>query len=322
MTVERVSGDRVSGNGSGVLSDAELNDLLEKTSRTFAVSIPLLDEPTRRRVGLSYLLLRIADNFEDAARWPKADRVAALERFIDVLSEAGEESRLTKSEVDRWVASRPQEIDGYLELISEAPRVIESAKALGPLPWRSVRRHVTRSARGMIDTVERSNAEGRVELRDLEDLRAYCYLVAGIVGELLTELFVLEAPSLERVLPELEARAARFGEGLQLVNIVKDEAADALEGRRFLPPGVELEEVFELARRDLEVAQEYVELMRRSGTPPGHLAFTALPVRLAWDTLSAVESDGAGAKISRSSVLGHVMAVRSALEAGGPLFEG
>ena len=308
-------------DGADVLSDAELHDLLEKTSRTFAVSIPLLDEPTRRRVGLSYLLLRIADNFEDAAAWPKADRIAALQRFIDVLAADDGSEDLAPAEVEGWVASRPQEIDGYLELIERAPQVIDAARTLGSQSWRIVRRHVTRSARGMIETVERSNAEGRVELRDLEDLKAYCYLVAGIVGELLTELFVLEAPVLESVLPELEARAARFGEALQLVNIVKDAAADALEGRRFLPAGVELEEVFDLARRDLEVAQEYVELMRREGTPTGHLAFTALPVRLAWDTLRAVERDGAGAKVSRAAVAGHVQAVRLAIENGTPLFE-
>lgn len=317
MTVDSAAGASPTGEGS-TLSDAELHDLLVKTSRTFAVSIPLLDQPTRRRVGLSYLLLRIADNFEDAASWPKTDRVAALQRFIEVLDES---EKLSPAEVERWIASRPQETPGYLELIAEAPRVIDASRALGADAWSIVRRHVTRSARGMIDTVERSNVEGRVELRDLEDLRAYCYLVAGIVGELLTELFVLEAPRLETVRPELEARAARFGEALQLVNIVKDAADDALEGRRFLPSGVELDEVFGLARRDLEVAQEYVEWMRQDGTPPGHLAFTALPVRLAWDTLRAVEREGAGAKVSRAAVAGHVVAVRAAIEAGGPLFE-
>lgn len=321
MSAERAT-DAATSDGHSVLSDAELADLLVKTSRTFAVSIPLLDEPTRRRVGLSYLLLRIADNFEDAATWPKEDRTAALQRFVEVLRADDDEGELSQGEVERWIASRPQEIDGYLELLAKSPQVIQAAKSLGARPWRIVRRHVSRSARGMIDTVERSAADGRVELRDLADLRAYCYLVAGIVGELLTELFVLEAPDLVPVLPELEKRAAVFGEALQLVNIVKDSAADALEGRRFLPPGVELDEVFQLARRDLAVAEEYVELMRRDGTPSGHLAFTALPVRLAWDTLHAVEQDGAGAKVSRAAVAGHLQAVRSALASGGPLFEG
>ncbi|MBK8057261.1 MAG: squalene/phytoene synthase family protein [Gemmatimonadetes bacterium] len=37
--------------------------------------------------------------------------------------------------------------------------------------------------------------DGPVHLRDLADLRAYCYTVAGIVGEMLTELFLPGASS-------------------------------------------------------------------------------------------------------------------------------
>ena len=40
-----------------------LEDLLEKTSRTFALAIPVLPEPTRRQVMIAYLRFRIADTF-------------------------------------------------------------------------------------------------------------------------------------------------------------------------------------------------------------------------------------------------------------------
>ena len=62
---------------------ADLDDLLEKTSRTFALSIPVLPEPTRREVMIAYLLFRIADTFEDAAHWPPEERIAALADFND-----------------------------------------------------------------------------------------------------------------------------------------------------------------------------------------------------------------------------------------------
>ena len=57
----------LSARGLGNMID--VNDLLVKTSRTFALAIPLLPEPTRREVGLAYLLFRIADTFEDATAW-------------------------------------------------------------------------------------------------------------------------------------------------------------------------------------------------------------------------------------------------------------
>ncbi len=57
-----------------------LDDLLLKTSRTFALSIPLLPEPTRREVGIAYLLFRVADTLEDATLWTARRQVEQLER--------------------------------------------------------------------------------------------------------------------------------------------------------------------------------------------------------------------------------------------------
>ncbi len=316
--VSNRANDTTHENSTSARLDTKLlADLLERTSRTFAVAIPLLDQPSRRQVGLAYLLLRIADNFEDATPWTKAERIEALMRFDSALAEG---PVLNRDEVEDWVARRPQADQGYMDLLQRAPIVVQASRDLGSAPWEIISRHVRRSIAGMIDTVRRTDRVGALELESMEDLERYCYLVAGIVGELLTELFVLEAPTLEPVRRELESRAATFGEALQLVNIVKDASADAIEGRRFLPEEVSVQEVLARARRDLIVAQEYVEWMRRDGTPHGMLAFTALPVRLAWATLEVVERRGAGAKVSRLAVANHVRAVRSALEKGRPLF--
>ena len=48
-----------------------LDGLLVKTSRTFALSIPVLPEPTRREVTVAYLLFRIADTLEDSTLWSR-----------------------------------------------------------------------------------------------------------------------------------------------------------------------------------------------------------------------------------------------------------
>ena len=84
----------------------DLGKLLEKTSRTFALSIPVLPEPTRREVMIAYLLFRIADTFEDAAHWPPEDRIAAIARFNDLLSDYSREraERLSHGWVERGVA--------------------------------------------------------------------------------------------------------------------------------------------------------------------------------------------------------------------------
>jgi len=292
---------------------ADLLDLLEKTSRTFALSIPPLPEPTRREVTVAYLLFRIADTFEDATHWPPADRIAALGDFGFLLRNG------TRAEAERfgqaWTRAGVSRHAGYRELIAETPFVFEAFAALRPEATAILRAHVVRSAEGMARFVGRTDDRG-LTLDSLDDLKAYCYAVAGIVGELLTELFLLEEISLRSVAAGLRSRARAFGEALQLVNILKDSDEDAAEGRRYLPPGVARPEVFALARQDLGTAEEYVETLAAHGAPAGLLEFTGLPVALAWAALEAVEARGPGAKIGRPEVLRIVQRVRTALARG------
>ena len=154
----------------------------------------------------------------------------------------------------------------------------------------------------------------------LQDLRDYCYVVAGIVGEMLTELFLLQSPSLKSVADDLRARAVEFGEALQLVNILKDAQSDRAEKRSYLPLDAHLSEVFVLARADLRRATEYTELLRTAGADRGIVAFNALNLRLAIGTLHLLHERGPGAKLTRVQVAGVAAQVMSALSNGGVLF--
>ena len=136
------------------------------------------------------------------------------------------------------------------------------------------------------------------------------------LGELLTELFLLEEISLRTVAELLRARARAFGEALQLVNILKDSEDDAREGRRYLPASVPREDVFALARRDLGEAGEYIGALHGAGAPGGILEFTALPVALAWAALARIEEKGPGARVGRPEVFGIAQRVRRAIARG------
>jgi len=292
-----------------------LEDLLEKTSRTFALSIPVLPEPTRRQVMIAYLLFRIADTFEDAAHWSPERRVEALKEFQKLLSDFTQEEAERLAE--KWTAAGPSPDPGYRELIAGAAFVLDAFFALDPEAVASVRHHVIDSADGMAGFVSRSR-DGILVLDDLEDLRAYCHCVAGIVGEMLTELFLLKRESLTPIAPYLRERASTFGEALQLVNILKDAAVDAGEGRSFLPPGVAPSEVFALARQDLGVAAQYALALQRAGAPRGIVAFCALPAELAWATLRKVEERGPGSKVSHLELFAIRKRLDQALDRGEP----
>jgi farnesyl-diphosphate farnesyltransferase len=293
-----------------------LDDLLEKTSRTFALSIPRLPEPTRREVTIAYLLFRIADTLEDAAKWPRDQRVDELGAFAGLLADptAGP----ARAAAERWLGTPPVDHAGYLELLDETPGVLGEFAALAPAARAILHQHLAGSAAGMARFVGRGRAAGELVLSTLDDLRDYCYVVAGIVGEMLTELFLLERPALLAHADALRERSRAFGEGLQLVNILKDAEDDRGEGRCYVPPAVDRALVFDLARTDLERATEYVHVLQRGGAPSGVVAFCALPVLLARATLDRVETRGPGAKLSRLEVATMVARLEFALVTGSP----
>lgn len=295
-----------------------LHTLLERTSRTFALCIPRLPEPTRLEVTLAYLLFRIADTFEDATLWSAAEQREALAAFVGLLKEPSSERALELA--TGWKAHPPVAHDDYIELLEETPGVISTLGRLRPGAQAAIRHHVTRTAEGMADFVDPPGGAGAQPVEDLAGLRAYCYTVAGIVGEMLTDLFLLERKELVAVSAALRDRAAAFGEGLQLTNILKDAGDDEEEGRSFLPAAVPRARVFEVARDDLRIAQEYTRILQEAGAEPGLVAFNALPVAMAVATLDRVEEAGPGAKISRLHVATIVSKVDGAVKLGRPVF--
>jgi farnesyl-diphosphate farnesyltransferase len=295
----------------------EIDSLLQKTSRTFALTIPLLPEPTRREVSVAYLLFRIIDTFEDATRWPPARRIDALARFANVI-DGGPEAGARVAE--ECATDPPVDHPGYLELLGKTPVVLEAFRRLRPDARAHIRKHLSRSAEGMSTFVARSVGPGGLELATIEDLRDYCYAVAGIVGEMLTELFLLGRPALDSIASDLRNRALAFGEGLQLINILKDAHPDAREGRRFLPRGVARQEVFALAEGDLAIAQAYTDLLRSAQVERGLVGFNAFVIRLARGTLRVLGEQGPGAKLTRLQVATIAFEVAQAVDSGAPLF--
>ena len=295
-----------------------LRPLLHKTSRTFALSIPLLPEPLQTEVAVAYLLFRIIDTFEDAVRWAPGRRAKALGLFAQQMK--GDDPSGLQELTSQWLADPPLEHAGYLELLARTPEVIEWQRQLRPAAADQLRRHVVRSARGMIAVVERIDDHGVLQLMTLQDLRDYCYVVAGIVGEMLTELFLIQSPSLKTVAGELRARAVEFGEALQLVNILKDSQADGAEKRSYLPLDAKLADVFTLARADLRRATEYTQLLHRNGADRGLVAFNALNLRLAIGTLHLLHDRGPGKKLTRMQVAGIAADVMRAVNNDGVLF--
>lgn len=274
-----------------------LGDLLARTSRTFALSIPLLERPLRDEVTIAYLLFRIADTIEDEVDWPAADKARALRGFAAMLSEHQADVTGLTALISEAITNARVDHAGYAALMSDAASVLDAYAALDAAPRAAIARHLARTAAGMADQITAPTPPG-----DLDAARAYCYAVAGIVGELCTDLFVGRNPSLAPIAHRMMNLAPVFGEGLQLVNILRDERDDADAGRRFIPnPGCR-DDLARLAGNDLTAAASYVGGLESHGASPGTVAFNALNACLAFETLALVNTLGPGVKVGKERV--------------------
>jgi len=83
-------------------------------------------------------------------------------------------------------------------------------------------------------------------LKDLCELDSYCYYVAGVVGEMLTELFCDYSQEINKNRSRLLKLGISFGQGLQMTNILKDIWDDKKRGYCWLPQSVFNHNGFEL----------------------------------------------------------------------------
>ena len=161
--------------------------------------------------------------------------------------------------------------------------------------------HGQRTIAGMRQTVQAMAPTGTLRLETVDQLRDYCYIVAGIVGEMLTELFLLHWPSLQTQADRLRPLAPFFGEGLQLVNILKDADTDARAGRFYLPPHLPPSQCSRLHGMTCSWRTSMLTPCNEA-RPKAVIAFTRLPVELAQPTLCRVEQLGPGSKLTRGEV--------------------
>ncbi len=284
------------------------DELLLRTSRTFGLTIPYLPAPYRREITLAYLLFRIADTLEDGELWSVEMRTRALAGMEQWL-----QNPLIPIPTEVWRNFPPTQNPDYAELLQQTPAVLEEIRLLDPKISKLIFSHSLHSLQGMKSYLEQNYNENP-NLRTLESLRQYCYYVAGIVGELLTEIFLDRLSPPPEETQRLRQLAPASGEGLQLVNILKDAATDAAEGRNYLPLNLDRTHIFSLARSDLVQAQEYAKILAKIPSPVGVQAFVTIPIELAWATLDQLETATGVTKLSRADVVQIVQRVEMSLQ--------
>ena len=301
--------------------EAYQNFILAQVSRTFALTIPQLPPPLYQVVGNAYLLCRIADTIEDEPALSCQQKTEFAAHFVQATAGEQDANELSHRLLPLLSsASSASEKD----LIAHLPQVIRLLRHFTPAQQTAVLRCLQIMSTGM---AEFQRHKSRCGLKSTQELDRYCYHVAGVVGEMLTDLFCDHLPVLAPQKERLRQLAISFGQGLQMTNILKDLWEDWQRGACWLPQdiftphgfalqdldpqhyypafGEGLAQLITIACNHLSLALEYVLLI--PPTEKGIRRFCLWALAMAVLTLRRIDqrrdfTSGKQVKISRRSV--------------------
>jgi len=227
---------------SKLLSDdlAFQKEILQDVSRTFALTIPQLPPELQIAVGNGYLLCRITDTIEDEEALSAIQKREFCDRWLYVLKGKCDAKSFSEDLSNLLTLSATEREN---DLILNTYRVIRITNSFSDAQQKALHRCVSIMADGMAEFQQAASLEG---LSDVDHFNRYCYHVAGVVGEMLTELFCHYSPQIGERRKDLFSLAASFGQGLQTTNILKDIWEDQRRGACWLPQSVFDESGFKL----------------------------------------------------------------------------
>jgi farnesyl-diphosphate farnesyltransferase len=301
--------------------DAFQSRLLPGVSRTFALTIPQLPLALRSVVTHAYLLCRIVDTLEDSPLLTAAEKRTLAGAFACAVEQPAQANAFVDA-VATFAARHPHLAERAL--LQQAAHVIRIGEGYNLAQQHALKRCIRTMADGMAHFAGHQSTHG---LKNLNELNEYCYYVAGVVGELLTELFCDYrsdlAPHKDRLMP----LAISFGQGLQMTNILKDIWDDRDRNTCWLPREVfaahgfdldqlaqrhcdphflhALRELVGIAHGHLENALTYVEML--PANEPGLRRFCLWALGMAVLTLRKIHrhadfADSRAVKITRNAV--------------------
>ena len=219
-------------------------EILKKVSRTFALTIPQLPESLSKAVANAYLLCRIADTIEDDTNLTLDEK----KYFSNLLIEILEKKNLNFAELEQNLKTKLGETITTSEkkLIENSESVITITHSLSLPMQKAMITCVKNMTKGMVKYQGKETLDGLKNQSATDD---YCYFVAGVVGEMLTEIFTDYGQQWEQSKKNiLKEHAVSFGQGLQMTNILKDIWADRARGACWLPKDLFDKEDIELRK--------------------------------------------------------------------------
>ena len=211
------------------------HDAVDGVSRTFALTIDLLEEPMSSHICVGYLLCRVADTVEDAGHIPPGEQVNLLRTYDAALDPDGDVTMAQfRTDVEEWLPASVDRDDDW-SIVAKSPTIWATFTAQPDTVQAAVIPPVREMVDGMAMFVERYADTGGLRIGDRHELERYCHYAAGTVGTLITNLLTRGDVSRKRTRVLYET-AEEFGFLLQLVNVAKDVYDDyTAENNVYLP---------------------------------------------------------------------------------------
>lgn len=210
-----------------------LNDLLREVSRSFYLTLRLLPGAVRDQIGLAYLLARATDTIADTEAISVETRLARLQELRSRILHQSD----TAFQIPDLRAQ--QSTEGERVLLERIDDALALLWRTAPADRQLIHRVLDVITSGQeLDLTRFGHAQAHkvIALENADRLEDYTYRVAGCVGEFWTQICVRHlAPRPQLDTSALAAKGVRFGQGLQLVNILRDLPADLRQGRCYLP---------------------------------------------------------------------------------------
>ena len=210
-----------------------LGPLLKEVSRSFYLTLRVLPARIRPQIGLAYLLARTTDTIADT-------NLVSLELRLDALRALGQKILgLRPAKLDFGPLAARQSTSAERVLLEEHESSLQLLETLAETDRKLIQETLSIIISGQELDLRRfagSSATHVIALQTEEELDDYTYRVAGCVGEFWTRICRAHLfPNAKLDDNWLLAQGVRFGKGLQLVNILRDLAADLRLGRCYLP---------------------------------------------------------------------------------------
>lgn len=252
--------------------------MLSQVSRTFALNINVLGGAARRSVLLAYLYMRMADTVEDDPDLSTSEKQALLDLFSQAFSGTHDWLLCIRKFQDSLPSAWHASEDPNLFLCVHAEWSLSLLFSFKPAVIGSVCESVREMCNGMGEFALRQEQRraGWFTLDSVADLDRYCYYVAGLVGNMLCDLFRSHSLWIGAArYRKMREYSVSFGLGLQITNIIKDIAEDSTRKVCFIP---------ESLCREQGIATS-PELFSRHAHDPARRAVVQAMVQKAWSHL-------------------------------------